>query len=129
MRPIAIFCKRAMFVAAFAAIFALAGNASAQFGGDLLKNSPKVVKLFRPVVAKTSESTVRVQCNGKDAALGAVIGPDGWIITKYSELKGDVVCKLKDGKEYSAKIVGMHADYDLALLKIEATGLQAVDWR
>src|SRR6267154_1341822 len=119
MKPIAILRKPAMLAAALAAVLIWTGSTHAQ--GDLTKNGPKMVKLFRPVVAKTSESTVRVICDGKDTALGAVIGPDGWIITKASELKGEIVCRLKDGKDYSAKIVGVHVDYDLALLKIEAT--------
>jgi len=117
-----------MLAVALAATLIWAGPIQAQ-QNDQLRNSPKIVKLFRPAVAKTSESTVRVVCDGKDAALGAVIGPDGWIITKASELRGTIMCKFKDGKEHSAKIVGIQPEYDLALLKIEATGLKAVEWR
>jgi serine protease Do len=127
MRPIANFRKPALLTAALAAVLICAGFASAQ--GDLTRNSPKVVKLFRPVVAKTSESTVRVICDGRDTALGAVVGPDGWIVTKAADLTGTIVCKLKDGKEYSAKIVGIHPGTDLAVLKIEATGLKTIEWR
>src|SRR5579859_2815202 len=101
MKSIATLCKRAMLAAALAAVLAFAAQAGAQpVGGDILRNNPKILKLFRSVVARTSDSTVRVLCNGKDAALGAIVGPDGWILTKASELKGDIICKLKDGKEY-----------------------------
>src|SRR6266852_3744657 len=102
MRLFAFYRKRSMLVAAFVAVLALTGQAFAQPSAEVQRNNPKVMKLFRPVVARTSESTVRVQCNGKDVALGAVVGPDGWILTKASELKGEIVCRLKDGKEYSA---------------------------
>src|SRR5882757_2696542 len=102
MRPIATLWKRTVLAAAIVAALTWTASAQAQFGGDLVRNGPKIIKLFRPVVARTSESTVRVQCDGKDCALGAVIGPDGWIITKASVLKGEIVCLLKDGKEYSA---------------------------
>jgi serine protease Do len=127
MRSIAIFRKPAILAAALAAVLIWAGLAHAQ--GDVTRNGPRMVKLFRPVVAKTSESTVRVICDGKDAALGAVVGPDGWIVTKASDLKGTIMCKLKDGKEYSAKIVGVDPGTDLAVVKIEATGLKAIEWR
>jgi serine protease Do len=92
------------------------------------KSSPGVLRAFRTVVAKPSLSTVRVQCNGKDVALGTVVGPDGWILTKASELKERPVCRLRDGRQLEARVVGVHEPYDLALLKIEATGLAAVDW-
>jgi serine protease Do len=127
MRPIALFRTTALRVAALAAVLICAGAAHAQ--GELSKNNSRIVKLFRPVVARTSESTVRVICDGKDAALGAVIGPDGWIVTKGSVLKGTIMCKLRDGKEYSAKMVGIDPATDLAVLKIETTGLKSVEWQ
>lgn len=92
------------------------------------KKSPAVLQAFRGVVAKPSLSTVRLQCDGKDVALGTVIGPDGWILTKASELKGQPVCRLRDGRQLEAHIVGVHEPYDLALLKIEASGLPSVAW-
>src|SRR5205085_1417434 len=84
---------------------------------------------FRSVVAQPSESTVRVVCDGKDAALGAIVAGDGWIITKASELKGKIVCRLKDGRDYDAKIIGVHPEHDIALLKVDATELKPVAWR
>jgi serine protease Do len=93
------------------------------------RSSAGVLKAFRAVVAKPSASTVRVQCEEKDVALGTIIGPDGWILTKASELKGRPVCRLRDGRQFEARVVGTHEPYDLALLKIDATGLAAVDWR
>ena len=92
------------------------------------RSSPKVLAAFRDVVAKPSQSTVRVQSDGKDVALGTVVDADGWILTKASELKGKVACKLKDGHEVDAQIVGVQEQYDLALLKVEAKDLKAVQW-
>ena len=92
------------------------------------KNSPKVLNAFRAVVATPSQSTVRVECDGKEVALGTVVGPDGWILTKASELKESPMCRLRDGSPLEARLVGIHERYDLALLKIEATGLPAVEW-
>src|SRR5262245_53908460 len=79
---------------------------------DLLRSSPKVLAAFRDVVAGPGQSTVRVQCDGKDAALGVVVGADGWVLTKASELKGRVVCKLKDGRELEARVAGVHEPND-----------------
>ncbi|HLJ95288.1 MAG TPA: trypsin-like peptidase domain-containing protein [Gemmataceae bacterium] len=94
------------------------------------KSSATVLKAFHAAVAKPSESTVRVQVAGKDAALGTIVGPDGWILTKASELKSKpVVCRLRDGRHWEARVVGIHEPYDLALLKIDAAGLPAVEWR
>src|SRR5581483_2351902 len=55
-------------------------------------------------------------------------GPDGWIITKASELRAPVTCRLGDGREFPAKLVGVQASFDLAMLKIEAKDLPAVEW-
>ncbi len=94
------------------------------------RSSPKVLQAFREVVKKPSESTVRVLADGKEVALGAIVDSAGWIITKWDHLadKNKIICKLKDGKEYEAKIVGVQEDYDLAMLKIEANGLPSVVW-
>src|SRR5688500_8121025 len=82
------------------------------------RSNPEFVKAFREVVAKPSASTVRIQCDGKDAALGMVVGPDGWILTKANDLKGEITVKLKDGTSHEARWVGVHQQHDVALLKI-----------
>jgi serine protease Do len=100
----------------------------AQAEDDYLKSSPKVLSAFRAVVAIPSQSTVHVYSDGKEVALGTVVGVEGWILTKASELKGKAVCKFKDGNELQAKIVGIHERFDLALLKVEGAKLTAVVW-
>ncbi len=91
-----------------------------------LRSNPKFVQSFREVVSKPSQSTVRILCDGKDTALGMIVGADGWILTKANDLHGDVACRLRDGREFSAEIVGIHKEHDLAMLKLEATGLSPV---
>jgi len=117
--------ERIWFLSAILACLLVAGLVQAQ----QRKNSPAVLSAFKPVVAGPAESTVRILCNGKESALGTVVGADGWIITKASLLKGRTVCRLKDGKEYQAKLVGFQDAYDLAMLKIETKGLKPVEWR
>src|SRR5262245_2920947 len=83
-----------------------------------LRRSPEMIAAFKEVVASPSESTVRVQADGKSAALGAVVSPDGYIVTKGSLLKGSLSCKLKDGRSFDAKYVGLDTKHDLAMIKI-----------
>jgi serine protease Do len=99
-----------------------------------LKTNPVFLSAFRDVVAKASESTVRIQCEGKDGeyksvALGTVVGADGWVLTKASDLQGKIVVKLRDGATFEARLVGVREDHDLAMLKIDAKGLTPVEWR
>src|ERR1051326_6342245 len=99
-----------------------------------LKANPQILAAMAEVVAKPSEATVRIRCpesdgTMKDVALGTVVGSDGSIVTKFSQLKEGVVCKLKDGRELPAKLVGAHKDFDLALLKVEAKDLPVAPWR
>lgn len=88
-----------------------------------LTDSPDVRSAFREVVKFPTDSTVRIQSDGKDAALGGIVGRDGWILTKASRVKGKLKVKFKDGKEFSAKLVGIQDKYDLAMLKIDAHNL------
>jgi serine protease Do len=101
--------------------------ASAQ-GPVEIKSSPKFLAAFREAIAAATKSTVRVQCAGKDAALGVIVTGDGFILTKFSELTDKITVKLSDGKEFEAKLIGVEEPYDLAMLKIEATALTPVVW-
>ena len=100
---------------------ALAAPASAQLSKDA-----KLLVPFKPIVEKASGSTVRIKCDDKDAILGTIVDPDGFILTKLSELKGAVYVRLPDGSEYEATTVAAHKDTDLALLKVDVKGLKAV---
>ncbi|HEY7152441.1 MAG TPA: PDZ domain-containing protein [Gemmataceae bacterium] len=93
------------------------------------KTSPLFRAAFREVIAAPARGTVRVRCDDKETALGAVVSADGWVLTKASELKGEIVCQLHDGRELPARLVGVSEPYDLAMLKIEAKDLHPVVWR
>src|SRR5262245_34922625 len=118
--------------AAVLAVVLVLGQATpvlAQRSAPLIRNSPTVVAAFKNVVAKPSESTVRVMSDDQDAALGAIVSADGFIVSKASELRGKLVVKLKDGRSFPARLVGVEDKHDLAMLKIQATGLKPVEWR
>jgi serine protease Do len=99
-----------------------------RYPGDEGKNHTMVKAPFREVVADSSRGTVEIYSNDRRVALGTVVTPDGYIVTKASELAGEIVCKLRDDKTYPARLIGVHDDTDLALLKIDASGLTPVRW-
>jgi serine protease Do len=88
-----------------------------------LSDGPQVRSAFRDTVDEAAEATVSVRVGGKQVALGGIVGTDGWVITKADELQGPVSCKLKDGREFDARVVGVDKAYDMAMLKMEAKEL------
>jgi len=57
---------------------------------------------------------------------GLIYEADGWIVTSYFNIQGDlrgVEVTLPDGAIHPAKVMGWNVGADIALLKIEATGL------
>ncbi len=113
-----------LLVLAACVLLASAGAAPAQSLSD--RGKKKLPHLFAEAVSAASESTVRVQCDGKDAALGTIVSADGYILTKGSELHGAISVELRDGTAYDAEYVGYHKPSDLALLKIDAGRLKPV---
>ena len=63
---------------------------------------------------------------------GFVVSSDGYILTNHHVIENaytggyDVEVMFYDGTEYIAEIIGFEADNDVALLKIDATGLNPV---
>ena len=62
---------------------------------------------------------------------GVVISADGYVLTN-SHVVGDgdveVTVGLADKRELRAKVIGVDPSTDLALLKVEATGLPVIPW-
>jgi serine protease Do len=90
-------------------------------------DSRQVRGAFRDAVAEASQATVSVRSDGKDVALGGVVGPDGWILTKSSSLSKSITVRLRDGREFDAELVGTDDEHDLAMLKVDARRLVALD--
>lgn len=93
-----------------------------------IHDSPSVKALLRPVAEHARQCVVCVRSEGRDVALGTVVGAQGWILTKASEIRAPVSCVLPDGRELVARIVGVDTLLDLAMLKIPALRLPVVDW-
>lgn len=92
-----------------------------------LTNYTYTRRAFREVVSDVRQATVRVRGDGRSIALGGVVGPDGWILTKASRMKGSLTVMLADGRELDARVVGIDRDYDLAMLKIDAKNLPKLE--
>jgi len=116
-------------------------NAQAKASIDPSKNNPKILELFKSAVAKPAQSTVSVQIDGKQVALGIIVDADGFIITKSSELDAkdadpkanpvkvrEISVKFKDGKQLPAKNIATNDDFDLAMLKVGASNLTPATW-
>lgn len=66
------------------------------------------------------------------AGSGVVISDNGYIVTNAHVITGEtnavadnIIVRLTSGEEYSATVIGYDTDSDIAILKIEATGLTA----
>jgi serine protease Do len=108
----------------------LAPEAAAQMGlkPRLYTTGSSLRRAFAEVTAQARLSTVEIEEDDETIALGVVVGADGWILTKASELGPKVVVKVADNDRYVAKVVGTHDATDLALLKINATDLTPIEW-
>ncbi len=80
-------------------------------------------------VSSTIRSTVYGQTReGTSSGSGFIISDDGYVVTNHHVVEGatDVTVTLSTGDEYTAKVIGSDSLNDVALLKVEATGLPAV---
>ncbi len=66
---------------------------------------------------------------------GVIVSSDGYVLTNNhvigddrGSIRSEIKVALPGGREYEATVVGADAPTDLALLKIEATGLTPMPW-
>jgi S1-C subfamily serine protease len=90
-----------------------------------------ISKSAAAVVAQASQSVVRVDARRRHPASGIVWSSDGLILTAHHAVRRDdeIRVGLADGSELPATLVGRDPSTDLALLRVEATGLSAAEWR
>jgi putative serine protease PepD len=83
-----------------------------------------------PSVVSINTTTV----NGGGSGSGFVIDSSGYILTNNHVISdavlsgGKIQVTLNDGSTYTGKVIGRDASFDLAVLKIEATGLKALQF-
>ncbi len=101
------------------------GNPDAQSDQDQGPDTQEVPEIFRRFFGPMPRPR-----GGERLSMGSgfIISPDGYVLTNNHVVDGadNVTVRLSDRRELDAKVVGADAQYDIALLKIEASGLPAV---
>ena len=88
-------------------------------------NAEEVRKALRPLAERHRRSVVGVFCAGKRVAFGVVVDAKGQVVTKASELDGDVEAQLTGSQgRLPAERLGSDDPNDVALLKVDAKGLK-----
>lgn len=83
-------------------------------------------------VGITTKSTTRnmfgYSTESAASGSGFVVSTKGYIVTNYHVIEGadSITVSLNNGKSYEATVRGYNENYDVAVLKINASGLQAV---
>lgn len=102
----------------------LPSGVSGQTGADARAGS------VATVVAAVLPSVVRIEASSGGTPIGTgsgfVIRDDGYILTNnhvVASSDGELSVRFSDGSVESATIVGATADYDLAVIKVDKTGL------
>ena len=122
------------------------GRTSASSGADLFKErwnylvdgpplaepvpfaATSTAEAFRKAIERVPPIAVEVLGDEKRRALGTIVSSDGYVLTKASELYGDISCRLAGGRVLPAAVVKVSRQHDLALLKTDATELPKIPW-
>lgn len=99
-------------------------------GTDGLTPAQVYAQNVKSVVAVSCQTTTNIfgqVSETASAGSGFIISGDGYVVTNYHVIEGasKVTVILYDSKEYEAQVVGFDSANDIAMLKIEAEGLQA----
>jgi putative serine protease PepD len=86
------------------------------------------------IAASVSPAVVSLEVNGAQSSgtgSGFVIRDNGYIVTNNHVVEGaadggDITVHFADGRKFDAKIVGRDANYDIAVVKVDASGLPTV---
>ena len=84
------------------------------------------------IASKNADAVVEIMTTSggttEGAGSGVIVKSNGYIVTNYHVIDGatTIVVRLHSGKNYSASIVGYDEQTDIAVLKIDATKLNAV---
>ena len=86
------------------------------------KAADSVVEINTETVSSSFYGGQRVS---QSAGSGVILSADGYIVTNNHVVAGadSITVRTRDGKSYAANLVGTDPDTDLAVLKIEASGL------
>ena len=86
-------------------------------------------EIYRKVIPSVVSITTTIQ-GGSSTGTGIIMSSDGYIITNDHVIEGAVAVEIltQDDITYSASLVGSDETSDLAVLKVDAQGLQAAEF-
>ena len=115
---------------ALAVALALPATAQQSLETNFRTTGDAVLAVFEPQRMVIQKSSAVIYGGRKEIAYGTVITAEGHILTKASEVEGVGKIDVRIDKESykDAKILMTDPRWDVALLKIEATGLTPVVW-
>lgn len=90
-------------------------------------HSPLKSRFKRPSQA-VAHSIVELLVDSRPVGIGTIVDADGWVLTKASVLNGPTNCRLPNQSVVKAEKRAESSEHDLALLKIDAGGLPAVEF-
>ncbi|MDZ4313670.1 MAG: DegQ family serine endoprotease [Azonexus sp.] len=91
------------------------------------ENDP-AFEFFKRFIPRPPSGNVPREFESKSLGSGFIISNDGYLLTNAHVVEGadEVTVRLTDKREFKAKIIGSDKRTDVALIKIEASGLPAV---
>mgnify|MGYP006285187473 CR=1 FL=1 len=99
-------------------------------GQDIPEDLPPEMEEFLRRFGKIPEEGDEYGGNEEGQSLGSgfIISSDGYILTNHHVVKNadEIIVKLSDRRELTAKLIGSDERTDVAVLKVDASGLPAV---
>jgi serine protease Do len=101
----------------------------AETGGDGdqdgVPNADEMPEFFKRFFGQPGMPQPEPRQRGVSQGTGFVISKDGYVLTNHHVIEGasEVLVRLTDRRELKAKVVGSDPASDIAVLKVEATGL------
>ncbi|MEM0897011.1 MAG: PDZ domain-containing protein [Verrucomicrobiota bacterium] len=96
----------------------------------LSKHESSVLAEFDELLAPVGETTVQLLDGNRQVAFGVIVRKNGWILSKASELpQRGLQCRLPSGWKLPATVEKIFDKHDLAIVKVNATGLSVPPWR
>jgi putative serine protease PepD len=131
----------ALLAGAVGGILGVNASGASLFNRVNLVSSTSTIERAPDSVAGTAQrvlpSVVSIQArslSGAGTGSGFIIDSDGFILTNNHVISsaaqsgGRIEVMLNDGRKFTAKVIGRDASYDLAVLKIAASGLKALQF-
>jgi serine protease Do len=97
-------------------------------GESRRSRTPNVPEPFRRFFPQPPEGGGEREQRPRGVGSGFIIDTDGYIVTNHHVVDGSksIEVQLSDGRTFQPKVIGSDAETDLALLKIDATGLPMI---